>query len=110
MQTDTKSTTRPLGQTNAQVFPIGLGGMPLSLDERPSEKDAIRVIHEAIDLGVNLIDTANVYCIDDNDIGHNEALIAKALKEKLNSKNVFVATKGGLKRPKGAWVDRKSVV
>ena len=86
-----------------EVFAIGLGAMPLSLKTRPPEKNAIGVIHKAIDLGVNFIDTADVYCMDDEDIGHNERLIAKALKEKNTLSSVFVATKGGLRRPGGAW-------
>jgi aryl-alcohol dehydrogenase-like predicted oxidoreductase len=51
---------------------------------------------------VTLIDTADVYCMDDRDIGHNERLIARALREKPGA-NVVVATKGGLERPGGAW-------
>ena len=51
--------TRKLGDT--EVFPIGLGGMPLSLDGRPDEDRAIRTIHAALDAGVNLIDTADAY-------------------------------------------------
>lgn len=93
--------TRKLGGTEFEVGVIGLGGMPLSLDGRPSEADAIRVIHAALDGGMTLIDTADVYCIDDNDIGHNERLIAKALLGR--RERVVVATKGGLRRPRGDW-------
>ena len=82
--------------------PIGLGGMPLSLKTRPDESQAVRVIHAALDAGIDFIDTADVYCIDDNDIGHNERLIAKALAEWSGAPPV-VATKGGLERPDGAW-------
>jgi aryl-alcohol dehydrogenase-like predicted oxidoreductase len=53
---------------------------------------------------VNFIDTADVYCLDDSDIGHNERLIAKALSARGNPKDVFVATKGGLRRPGGSWI------
>lgn len=95
--------TVSLGTTGIQVFPIGLGAMPLSLSGRPDEKTGIRVIHAAIDLGVTFIDTANVYCIDDEDIGHNERLIAKALKAHPKGKDITVATKGGMTRPRGSW-------
>jgi len=96
--------TRKLGPGAPQVSAIGLGGMPMSLNDRPDEATSIRVIHSALEAGMNLIDTADVYCIDDNDIGHNERLISKALDQwngPLDS--VIVATKGGLVRPEGSW-------
>jgi aryl-alcohol dehydrogenase-like predicted oxidoreductase len=86
------------------VSRIGLGAMPLSLEGRPSEADAIRVIHASLEAGVTLIDTADVYCIDHRDIGHNERLIAQALKTWPRRDEILVATKGGLERPRGAWV------
>ncbi len=87
-----------------EVSCIGLGGMPLSLEGRPDDDDGVRVIAAAIDAGMTLIDTADVYCIDDDDIGHNERLIARALREHAAAGHVVVATKGGLRRPRGAWV------
>ncbi|HEU4487891.1 MAG TPA: aldo/keto reductase, partial [Actinomycetota bacterium] len=62
-----------------KVSAIGLGAMPMSLEGRPDEEQSIRTIHAALDEGVTLIDTADAYCIDDSEIGHNERLIAKAL-------------------------------
>jgi aryl-alcohol dehydrogenase-like predicted oxidoreductase len=94
--------TRPLGSSGLTVSAIGLGGMYLSINERPSEDVSVRTIHAAIDAGVTLIDTADVYCFDHRDIGRNERLIARALREKPNAE-VVVATKGGLERPRGAW-------
>ena len=94
--------TRALGSSGFTVSAVGLGGMYLSIRERPSEDDAVRTIHAALDAGITLVDTADVYCRDDRDIGHNERLIARALREKPTS-NVVVATKGGLERPNGAW-------
>src|SRR3954453_5740115 len=91
---------RKLG--DADVFPIGLGGMPMSLSSRPEEERAIRTIHAALDAGVNLIDTADAYSKDDSDIGHNERLIAKAIADRRDG--VIVATKGGHTRTAdGAW-------
>src|SRR5215210_6493793 len=92
-------TTRRLG--DAEVFPIGLGGMPLSLDGRPDEDRAIRTIHAALDAGVNLIDTADAYAYDERDVGHNERLIAKALRGRRDG--VLVATKGGHTRRGQDW-------
>jgi aryl-alcohol dehydrogenase-like predicted oxidoreductase len=75
--------------------------MYMSIQGRPEEGQAIRTIHAALDAGVTLIDTADVYCHDDRDIGHNERLIAKALAGR--GAKVTVATKGGLRRPDGDW-------
>ena len=85
----------------ADVFPVGLGGMPMSLSGRPPEERSVRTIHAALDAGVNLIDTADSYCVDEDDAGHNERLIAKALRGRRDG--VIVATKGGHTRPGGAW-------
>ena len=89
-----------------RVSAIGLGCMPLSLEGRPSKREAIRVLHAAFEAGVSLVDTADVYCIDDNDIGHNERLIAAALAKWPGRAKITVATKGGLVRPGGAWICR----
>jgi aryl-alcohol dehydrogenase-like predicted oxidoreductase len=78
--------------------------MHLSIHDRPSEEQGIRVIHAALDAGVTLIDTADVYCLDDNEIGHNERLIARALRTgAARREGVIVATKGGMRRPGGRW-------
>lgn len=80
--------------------------MPLSIRGRPSDgRVATEIIQAVIDDGADLIDTANVYCLDDSDIGHNERLIAEALRTWPGERErVIVATKGGLTRPRGAWV------
>lgn len=97
----TSTATRTLG--DVEVYPIGLGEMPLSLDSRPDEEQAIRTIHAAIDAGVTLIDTADAYAKDGSDIGHGERLIAKALKG-INRDDIIVATKGGhLRDAEGNW-------
>jgi aryl-alcohol dehydrogenase-like predicted oxidoreductase len=93
---------RPLGNTGASVVPIGLGGMPLSIQDRPDERTAHDVIAAFLEGGGNFIDTAISYCLDDTDFGHNERLIAKALRT-LKRADVIVATKGGLTRPNGRW-------
>ncbi len=88
-----------------QVSAIGLGGMPMSIEGRPDETRSIRTIHAALDAGVTVIDTADSYHRDPTDVGHNELLIAKALR--LAGKgpdDVLVATKGGHRRPgDGSW-------
>ncbi len=89
--------------SGVQVSAIGLGAMPLSLAGRPDEATAIKVIHAALDAGMTLIDTADVYCLDDGDLGHNERLIARALRDWPRRAEVLVATKGGMERPDGTW-------
>ncbi len=87
---------------DATVFPIGLGGMPMSLSSRPPEERSLRTIHAALDAGVNLIDTADAYSANSDDFGHNERLIAKALEGRRD--DVIVATKGGHTRTAdGGW-------
>ncbi len=85
-----------------EVSCIGLGGMPMSIAGRPEEAQSIAVVHAALNAGIDFIDTADVYCLDDSDIGHNERLIAKAVGG-ASRNGVLIATKGGLERPNGDW-------
>jgi aryl-alcohol dehydrogenase-like predicted oxidoreductase len=78
--------------------------MPLSIQGRPAEGVGERVIHASLDAGATLIDTADVYCLDDDDIGHNERLVGNALQSwSGDAESIIVATKGGLTRPQGRW-------
>lgn len=95
--------TTTLGNTGEQIPVIGFGGMPLSIQGRPPEEQGRRVLHAAIDAGMTFIDTADVYCYDDNDLGHNERLIASVVRER--KEEVRIATKAGLRRPRGAWTN-----
>lgn len=62
------------------------------------------MIHAALDAGMTLLDTADVYCIDDEDIGYAERLCAVALSQwSGDPETAVVATKGGLRRPGGSW-------
>lgn len=95
---------RRLGPDAPEVGAVGFGGMHLSIADRPPEAQAIRTLHAALDAGVTLIDTADAYCLDDADLGHNERLIARALREWGGDRDrVVVATKGGMTRPGGRW-------
>jgi len=87
------------------VSAIGLGGMPLSIEGRPDVDRAIATIHAALDAGVTLIDTADAYHRDADEVGHNEELIARALRAYgSDTSDVIVATKGGHLRPgDGTW-------
>ncbi|GGL44979.1 aldo/keto reductase [Phycicoccus endophyticus] len=94
---------RALG--DLQVGAIGLGGMPMSIEGRPEEARSVRTIHAALDAGVTFIDTADAYHRDAGEVGHNEELIATALREYGGDTSaVVVATKGGHLRPgDGSW-------
>ena len=79
--------------------------MRLSTAGDGDEVPAIAVLHAALDAGVTLLDTADVYAPDDRDLGHNERLIARALASWPGDRTrVRVATKGGLTRPGGRWI------
>ncbi|MFK7840868.1 MAG: aldo/keto reductase [Sphingorhabdus sp.] len=71
--------------------PIGLGCMSLSwaYGVPPSEEDAAKLLHRALDLGYDHLDTANIY-----GLGHNETLLGNALQGRRNA--FFLATKMGL--------------
>lgn len=96
--------TLPLGPAAPAVSVIGYGGMHLSITGRPPEADGVRVIHAALDAGMTLIDTADAYCLDASETGHNERLIARALREWTGpGDRILVATKGGIVRTGTRW-------
>ncbi|MGN6238217.1 MAG: aldo/keto reductase [Cellulosimicrobium cellulans] len=87
------------------VSAIGLGGMPISIEGRPDEARSVATVHAALDAGVTLIDTADAYHLHADEVGHNEELIARALRSSGgDTSDVLVATKGGHLRPgDGTW-------
>lgn len=94
----------PLGPGLPSHAVVGYGGMHLSITDRPPETESVRVIHAALDSGMTLIDTADAYCLDDRDVGHNERLIARALAAWPGPRDrILVATKGGIVRLAGRW-------
>ena len=97
--------TTTLNNSGEPIPVIGFGGMPLSIQGRPPEEQGVRTLNAAIDAGMTLIDTADVYCLDDNDIGHNEHLVATTLAGRADRASIRVATKAGLRRPRGAWTN-----
>ncbi|MFQ5933322.1 MAG: aldo/keto reductase [Dehalococcoidia bacterium] len=78
---------RRLGNSGLMVSTVGLGTN--NFGSRADEKQSIRVLEQALDLGVNFLDTANVYSGT-----RSEEIIGKALKGKRD--NVLIATKFGL--------------
>src|SRR5687768_2511366 len=84
---------------------LAMGGMRLSTAPDRDEARAVATLHAAFDAGVTLVDTADAYCGDASEAGHNERLIARALATwRGDASRVRVATKGGLTRPGGRWV------
>jgi aryl-alcohol dehydrogenase-like predicted oxidoreductase len=80
---------RKLGGSNLSVFPIGLGCMSLSgTYGKSDDAEAIKVVHHAIDRGVNFLDSSDMY-----GWGHNETLLGKALVGRRDK--VVLATKFG---------------
>ncbi|TXR56081.1 aldo/keto reductase [Quadrisphaera setariae] len=95
--------TRAIGDRT--VSEIGLGGMPMSIEGRPDRERSIATIHASLEAGVTFIDTADAYHLHADEVGHNEELIAEALRSwGGNAGGVLVATKGGHLRPgDGSW-------
>lgn len=95
--------TRALGPF--EVSAIGLGCMPMSMNndkEYPDRADAVATIHAALDAGVTLLDTADVYAPSWDTVGHNEELVAEALRSYGTPPDgLVVATKGGITRGPG---------
>ncbi|MFB4271444.1 aldo/keto reductase [Nonomuraea sp. GTA35] len=66
---------RTLGRTGIQVSPYCLGTMMFGAMGNPDHDDSIRIIHRALDAGINFVDTADVYSA-----GESEVIVGKALK------------------------------
>jgi aryl-alcohol dehydrogenase-like predicted oxidoreductase len=77
---------RPLGRTGVQVSELCLGTMMFGAWGNPDHEDSTRVIHRALDAGINFVDTADVYSA-----GESEEIVGKALKD--HRDDVVLATK-----------------
>ena len=94
------------------VSALGLGCMPLSngrmVDHR---QQAVETIHAALDAGITLLDTANIYAPSWDAVGHNEALVAEAIRTYTGASSltdVLITTKGGITRSEGEVWGRDS--
>ncbi|CAN7297622.1 aldo/keto reductase [Phenylobacterium sp. LjRoot164] len=81
---------RQIGRTGRDVNVIGLGcmGMSIAYGEPMNEADAVKLLHEALDLGVDHFDTAELY-----GFGANESLLGAAFHDRRDK--AFIATKFG---------------
>ncbi|GAA2082451.1 aldo/keto reductase [Microbacterium hatanonis] len=95
--------TRMLAQR--EVSAIGLGAMPLSMNNDgvyPTPDEAVATVHAALDAGVTLIDTADIYAPAWNEVGHNERIVAEAVRTWAgDASGVLLTTKGGITRAEG---------
>jgi aryl-alcohol dehydrogenase-like predicted oxidoreductase len=80
---------RTLGRTGIKVSPYCLGAMMFGAAGNPDHEDSIRIIHKALDAGINFIDTADAYSR-----GESEEIVGKALKGRRDT--VVLATKAHL--------------
>ena len=91
---------RPLGKTGPLVSAIGLGCMGMSGMYGPADRgESIATIHAALDAGITLLDTGDFY-----GMGHNEMLIAEALKAVPRDRFQVSVKFGAQRDPAGRWV------
>jgi aryl-alcohol dehydrogenase-like predicted oxidoreductase len=97
---------RTLGATGIRVSEFALGTMMFGQMGNPDHDDAIRIIHNALDAGIDFIDTADVYSG-----GESEEIVGKALRGRRDQ--VVLATKFGLPMgddPRHAGASRRWIV
>jgi aryl-alcohol dehydrogenase-like predicted oxidoreductase len=80
---------RTLGRTGIRVSAYALGAMMFGAIGNPDHDDSVRIIHKALDAGINFVDTADAYSR-----GESEEIVGKALKGRRD--DVVLATKAGL--------------
>jgi aryl-alcohol dehydrogenase-like predicted oxidoreductase len=91
--------TRKLGSHGPAVSALSLGCMGMSgMYGQSDESQSVRTIHDAIDAGINLLDTGDFY-----GMGHNELLVRKAIEGRRDQ--VLLSVKfGALRDPRGGWI------
>lgn len=91
--------SRPLGSGGPVVSRMGLGCMGMSEFYGPGdERESIRTIHRALELGINFLDTADIY-----GLGRNEELVGKAIRDR-REKTVLATKFGNVRGKDGSWL------
>src|SRR5919112_901201 len=91
---------RRLGKTGPSVSALGLGCMGMSGMYGPADRgEGISTIHAALEAGINLLDTGDFY-----GAGHNEMLIAEALKGRPRERVLIAVKFGAMRAPDGAFI------
>jgi aryl-alcohol dehydrogenase-like predicted oxidoreductase/predicted kinase len=85
---------------DASALRIGLGCMRLPADEQL----AFETVAAATSAGITVFDTAHAYGPDHGPRGHNERLVARALRASGRHRGARIVSKGGMTRPDGGWV------
>src|SRR4051794_29781697 len=92
--------TRSLGAAGPSVSALGLGCMGMSGMYGPADRgEAIATIHAALDAGITLLDTGDFY-----GMGHNELLIAEAVRDLPRADYLLSVKFGAPRGPAGAWL------
>src|SRR5690606_14672994 len=92
---------RPLGRTGIQVSHLSLGTMSFGALGNADHDDCVRIVHRALDAGINVVDTADVYSQ-----GESEVIVGKALQGRRD--DVVLSTKcfwpmGADPNRRGGW-------
>src|SRR6201992_4486409 len=95
---------RALGRSGPEVSEIGLGCMGMSGMYGPADRaESIATIHAALEAGIDLLDTGDFY-----GMGHNELLIAEALRGRAREDYLLRVKFGAQRGPDGAWLGYES--
>src|ERR1700704_2601994 len=95
-----KMPYRRLGSTGPETSTLGLGCMGMSDFYGPADREeSIATIHAALEAGITLLDTGDFY-----GMGHNELLIAEALRERPRDEFLISVKFGAQRDPVGAWL------
>ncbi|HEU0335531.1 MAG TPA: aldo/keto reductase [Gaiellaceae bacterium] len=93
----------PPGWLAASELRIGLGCMRLSTDEARDEELALATVAAAVAAGITVFDTAHAYGRGADELGHNERLLARGLRDAGAAATARIVTKGGMARTGGGW-------
>jgi aryl-alcohol dehydrogenase-like predicted oxidoreductase len=93
-------SARRLGAGGPDVYALGLGCMGMSGVYGPADRaESIATIHAALDAGIDLLDTGDFY-----GMGHNELLIAEAVRGRAREQYMLSVKFGAQRGPDGAWL------